>query len=495
MRSANSARLRLSAGLAVVLTAAMVWFGTGLQPLWPLLWFAPIPVLLFAARATRWQAFAVAFTSWLLGNLNLWHYLTRVIEVPAAAAIGICAAYPLIFSMAVLLQRSLLLRGRSWAAALAFPALWAAAEFVISLVSIHGTGGSVAYSQLNFLPLLQLASITGPWGITYVLMLLPSALAVSFHQRGARPQSALLVAAAGLGILVAVLALGMLRLERPASNETLKVGLIASDPPVSPQVAEPGAATAQLLNAYAEQAAKLAAAGAQVIVLPEKVGVVAATDIGVEDSEFQRVADDTGAQVVVGLIRKQEDRRYNEARWYLPGAIERNYDKEHMLPPFESNLTPGTSLAMSPIHGAEVGVAICKDMDFISPARDYGRAGVGVMLVPAFDFDDDRFMHGHMAVMRGVENGFAIARAAKMGYLTVSDDRGRVLGELTSNSAPFATLLVAVPTTHEPTLFLLWGNWFGWVSVLALLLAISRCFARPVVSRDAATRPEQESIQ
>ena len=49
------------------------------------------------------------------------------------------------------------------------------------------------------------------------------------------------------------------------------------------------------------------------------------------------------------------------------------------------------------------------------------------MLVPAWDFTLDRFEHGHIAVMRAVEDGFSLARAARGGFLTVSDDRGRIL--------------------------------------------------------------------
>lgn len=78
-------------------------------------------------------------------------------------------------------------------------------------------------------------------------------------------------------------------------------------------------------------------------------------------------------------------------------------------------------------------------------SREYGLAGVGVMLVPAWDFTLDRLWRGHMAVMRGVESGFSVVRAAKQGYLTVSDSRGRILAEATSDSAPFATLVADVP--------------------------------------------------
>ncbi len=70
--------------------------------------------------------------------------------------------------------------------------------------------------------------------------------------------------------------------------------------------------------------------------------------------------------------------------------------------------------------------------------------------------------------MRGVEDGFSIVRAAKDGYLTVSDDRGRILAETRSDSAPFATLLAEVPVVHNATLYLLLGDWFAWLTIAIL---------------------------
>ena len=117
-------------------------------------------------------------------------------------------------------------------------------------------------------------------------------------------------------------------------------------------------------------------------------------------------------------------------------------------------------------------MTICKDMDFTPLSRAYGAAGVGLMLVPAWDFVLDRTAHGHMAILRGVESGFAIARAAKQGYLTVSDNRGRIRAETTSDSAPFATLLTTVPESHTPTLYLWLGDWFAWLSLAMLAGAL-----------------------
>ena len=94
------------------------------------------------------------------------------------------------------------------------------------------------------------------------------------------------------------------------------------------------------------------------------------------------------------------------------------------------------------------------------------------MLVPGWDFNVDRSWHGHMQVMRGVEDGFSVVRTAKDGYLTVSDDRGRIVAERRSNAADFATLLATVPAVHSPTIYLLLGDWFGWLACALLVFAV-----------------------
>jgi apolipoprotein N-acyltransferase len=149
-----------------------------------------------------------------------------------------------------------------------------------------------------------------------------------------------------------------------------------------------------------------------------------------------------------------------------------------MLPGFESTLKTGTSLTLIPRQPAAWGIAICKDMDFAQPSRDYGLKGIGLMLVPAWDFDVDRAWHGHLAVMRGVEDGFSVARAAKQGYLTVSDNRGRILAESRSDSAPFVSLLAEVPAVHEGTFYLLAGDWFAWTASGLLALSLIRLGVR-----------------
>jgi apolipoprotein N-acyltransferase len=97
------------------------------------------------------------------------------------------------------------------------------------------------------------------------------------------------------------------------------------------------------------------------------------------------------------------------------------------------------------------------------------------MLAPAWDFNMDRSWHGHIAIMRAVEDGFSLVRAAKNGYLTVADNRGRVLAETRSDaSMPFTTLLASVPVRHSATLYLLFGDWFAWVACAVFLVCVAR---------------------
>ncbi len=472
MASANSLRRTGAAMLAVAPTAALVWLGTGLHPWWPAVWFAPLPVLVYATGATWWRAALIAALAWLGGMLGFWHYLHDVLQLPGAVIALFYGSEALTFTLGVLLFRALLRRGAYGWAVVAFPAVRIAFEYLLAIGGPHGTAGSLAYTQIEFLPALQLASITGPWGITFLVLLVPAALAAAWQMRGARGR-ALRVAGAAVAAVAVVLSFGVVRLVGDASGPLVRVGLVASDPPTSPQQAKEGAATTALLDAYARSAEALAAQGAQLIVLPEKLGVV--VDPGTRDADagFQALADRTRAIIVVGLLHVAGAAKYNEARIYSADAPVQVYTKHHLLPPFEP-FQPGTALSLLSGPPGTWGVQICKDMDFPPLSRDYGRAGAALMVVPAWDFDADGFLHGRMAVMRGVESGFSIVRAAKRGYLTVSDNRGRILAEAPSDAAPFATLLTRVPAIHAETLYQRFGDWFAWLAIIGLIPSLVR---------------------
>jgi len=464
MAYANNYRQMGVGVLVVACVATLIWFGNGLNPVWPLMWFAMLPVLWFALRSSWWSTAIVAVLSMMLGGLNMWGYLHHVLGAPALVWFAVYLVAAVAFAGGVLLFRALVLRGAVWSALLALPAAWVSLEYMRNLTTPHGTAGSLAYSQLSFLPFLQVASLTGPWGMSFLLLLFPSAIAVGMHLWGAQQRLAWSVLGVSMGVIAASLIFGAVRLMQP-QGRAVRVGLIASDAPGNAGVSDEGAPTERLFRDYSVEVERLAAQGAQAVVLPEKLGVIIDPDTKKADETFQVVADKTGVTVVVGAVHVAAPFTYNEARVYAPRAVVASYEKHHMLPPFESNLKPGTTITVLPRSQERWGVAICKDMDFTRLSRRYGAAGAGVMLVPAWDFMVDRSWHGHIAVMRGVEDGFSIARSAKGGYMTVSDSRGRIVAEARSDSARFATLVADVPVEHQGTLYQLWGDWFAWVAI------------------------------
>jgi apolipoprotein N-acyltransferase len=460
------------ATVVVVSTTALLLLGNGMNPVWPFLWVAPVPVLLLAAEFESTLGVAVAAAlSMFLGTLTMLYYLHFVLGAPTAAWLVPFLIISLIFSAGILLFRALLRRGEVAAAVISLPALWTVFEYFSSFSAANGTAGSLAYTQLRFLPFLQLASVTGPWGMTFLLLLFPSALAAGFHVRHTKPLHAVGVVGSVFCLLAAVILFGIVRLSGSISGQDISVGLLATD---TVQIADPGFSTQALLHRYADAAEKLGRQGARIIVMPEKVGVLRDLEAKAADATLQPVADRTGATLVIGLVHAGEARSFNEARIYAPNQPVATYNKHHMLPPFESKLTPGTSLTFLSRSGGPVGIAICKDMDFIRPALDYGRAGTALILDPAWDFNVDRAWHGHIAIMRGVENGYAIAHSAKDGLLTVTDSRGRILGELRSDAAPFSSLLVEVPLHHDGTIFSRYGAWFPLLAGVLLTATLTR---------------------
>ena len=162
-------------------------------------------------------------------------------------------------------------------------------------------------------------------------------------------------------------------------------------------------------------------------------------------------------------------------------ATPATYFKHHLIPGFERQYTPGRHYTM--LDGSpRTGLAICKDMDFHDIGQAYAERGAQLLLVPAWDFGVDGWLHSRMAIMRGVEGGFAIARAARSGRLTLSDDRGRVVAEA-SSEAHDAELVGDLPLRDTHTLYARWGDWFAWLD-LALLAALLY-MARPAMRRRA----------
>src|SRR5262252_8096137 len=68
--------------VAGLLSAGLLYFGTGLHPIWWSLWLAPVPVLAISPRLHFLSVFLFGSIAWLLGELNQWNYMRHVIKLP-----------------------------------------------------------------------------------------------------------------------------------------------------------------------------------------------------------------------------------------------------------------------------------------------------------------------------------------------------------------------------------------------------------------------------
>ncbi|MFC5435338.1 nitrilase-related carbon-nitrogen hydrolase [Rhodanobacter umsongensis] len=455
--ASRSDRHMLPAGLAATALAALGWwFGSGVQPCWWLTWLAPLPVLWLAPRVrARWAALA-AFAAYTTGGLNLWGYLHGYIGLPVVAIIQAIGAPALMLALCVLLFRRLLLRGHALAAALAPPAMWVALEYINNLLSPHGTFFNIGYTQMDALPIIQVAAVTGLWGVGFLLLLLPAAIAAQLADK-APGRRRLTIAAGAASLLAATLAYGYWRLQAPATAN-LRIGLVSLQQPARSR------ADVQARRAhYVEAVGRLADAGARIVLTPE-------TSFSDDDANLPvlaQMANRRELTVGIGVESRSNPRaEHNMLMVFQPGMSPATYSKHHLLVGLEQYI-PGDSYTM--LEGTpRIGLAICKDLDFHDIGHAYAARRAQLLLVPASDFTVDGWLHSRMAIMRGVESGFAMARAAHSGRLTLSDDRGRVLAEASSEQHD-AELVGELPLRETRTLYAQWGDWFAWLDLAGLI--------------------------
>lgn len=452
--------------ICTLLSAACFWFAHGLTDVWWLAWIAPTPILWLAFGNGSSRAVALAaFGAYLIGELGAF----QVYFATSGPILLVAAAIPaLAFAAVVLLARLAVRRLPPLAGVLAFPAIWTAWEWAFSRISPNGSFGSWAYSQVGQPVLLQSGALFGLWSVSFLIALVAAGIALTARSR--RPGPMVLATA----VLAMTVGFGFWRLAQPA-GETVRVAAAARDF----QGMRP---TPTIAAEQAAEVRRLAAQGAKMVVFQEKAGLVPAAQRRESLAPLIAVARETGVTIVTGFVEKG-GKVSNSAFTITPDGRVRAYVKRHHVPGLELGYTPGPGPGLL---GGRLATAICKDMDFQETLLGDARAGaasqqgVGLMLVPAWDFDADGWAHARMAMLRGVEGGYAVVRAASNGLVTVSDSRGRLLAQAGSGQGRYASVIADVAMGDGPTPYVRFGDVFAWASIaLGLLLTGWAFAARP----------------
>jgi apolipoprotein N-acyltransferase len=471
---AHPPRGTLWSAAAAVAAGALLYCAAMLEPWWWAAWLAPIPLLVAAfhasGRGARWLAMAAG----LIGALATAPYYAIATGFWGSALIVLLRA--LAWGFVVGRTRDAVVKSGRWPVVFLYPALWAGLDTVITALSPHGSDGTMVFSQARALPVLQVAAWTGAPGVVFVFSLFASAVAVAVH-RGRRidrpwlayglPGALILLAAGG----------GTARLAARPAGPALTVGLAAIDRGPAMESPEPeGPAADAIWTAYGQAVAGLAARGARLVALPEKIAIVEPAAAGALQQRLGAMARAAGVHLIAGVDvwdrgaaggDAAHGRRENRAWLFSPrGELLADYSKQHPVPGLEAAYTPGHTDLLLPLAGHRAGVVICKDLDYPELSRRYARAGASIVLQPAWDFDEDGWWRVDIAALRGVESGFTVVHATRNGVMAVTDRYGRRVAGVASASAPVATLLTAAPLgPGRPTPYARFGDWFGWLCV------------------------------
>jgi len=455
--------------VATLLTGGLFAVSIDMGPWGPLAFIAPIPLLVYTLSAPRaWTAGLAAAVARAISLGGIVYVYGAGLPLPAILVMNALGAGT--FAVVVLLARFCARTASPAVAVFTYPLLLATAEWLFGLVGPHGSFGAMGYALVDVAPLLQLASLGGLTALTFCVALLPMAAAVAIARPGDARRALL---AGGIPVLLA-LGFGIVRLSQPYESHA-RVALVGLDA-FEARAFQGEQQDLETARAFAVEVRSLAAAHADFIVLPEKQ-LGGARLAGGSGAELAAAAADVApATVVVGFDeRLPGGPRVNSAQILVPGKPLQRYLKRRVIPGVELGYTLGTGSFVDGTHG----VAICKDMDFPAMIRDYGRQGVELMLVPAWDFVADGRMHSRMALVRGVENGFAIARAAAAGRLTASDRYGRVIAEAVTSRERPVRLVADLGLRSGGTLYTRIGDAFAWLcATLVLLLLVWRMAGR-----------------
>jgi len=378
-----------------------------------------------------------------------------------------------------------------------------------------------AYTQYGNLPLLQLLSVTGLWGITFLMSWIESVVNWAWERGFAWPQvrgGTTLYA----GLLALVLLFGGARLALfPAQASTVRIAGISPEAPLfaarERQINQLPSQTLQALffgrltpaerqalaQALAQSSAPIndelfaqsreeARAGAKIIVWSEGAAGVLQEDEAAWLSRASALARTTGTYLDMGVEELlvhpvQTQALLMPSRYMLDesilidpsGKVVWRYEKTHPVFLGDISVVPGNSQVptVQTPYG-RLSTVICWDADFPSTPRQAGQAGADILLVPGNDPQADDPYHTQVTTFRAIENGYSLVRQASNSLAMTVDDEGHVLSASDYSTTDSQVMVAYVPVQGVRTIYATIGDLFAWLSIAGLVVLIGLALVR-----------------
>jgi apolipoprotein N-acyltransferase len=348
--------------------------------------------------------------------------------------------------------------------------VWTAVEFLRSQGPLGFPWALLGASQHRALPLIQIASVTGIYGVTFLVSLVNGILYATLTGRwGLAPMCAFAVLAG------AALLWGVSGLRHPVPA-TFIAAAVQPNFSTRPGL---GSATVERDLSQLRQLTDVAAVrGAALVVWPETASPV---DLLGPGGVLKTIGSWAKRDRVSVIATSFEGGRTNSVFAVSPsGALTGRYDKVRLVPFAEAGEQPG--IAPTPLRTppATIGVAICFESVFPDIARRSVLQGANLLAVVTndawFDGRTAPAQHAALAPFRAIEAGRYLIRAANQGISAIYDPHGRVLGALPMGTPGVLTARVA--PIAGLTAYARIGDAFGWgVTLVAARLVLPRLLA------------------
>lgn len=449
----------------------------------PLAFVALVPVLwaLRGVRARRRALIGLVFGLVYYGIVLYWllpfgmiAWLPLVVSQAAYAAL-FGAALPLLWD-----------ERRPVPSAGAAAALWTAVDWVRGVWPLGGfTWGTLGNTQHANGLLLPLASVTGVWGVTFVVVMVNALLLGTVSRVGEWGRRAGLAAVASAAVLLP----GLVPLPR-AAGPTLDVAVVQGNVDKA-EAASFYLRSRQVAGNHIRLHHRLVRDPPDLAVWPENSLDVDPTTDPALQAEVTGAIRAVGVPTLAGAVTDAPGGRFhNQVLLYSgQGAILGRYSKMHPVPfgeyvPFRPllgwvdqlryvprDIAPGHQFRLFDVRGVLVGTPICFENIFPDLFRRFVSGGANLMVVTTNDssYADSPASREHviMSQMRAVETGRWVVQAAISGESALIDPHGSV--RLHTGLFVPAILRASVPSSTARTVYVRFGDWFPWACGIAVL--------------------------
>jgi apolipoprotein N-acyltransferase len=478
---------RTKPGLSLALLLAgtlLVGFSMGrwLAPL--AAWIGPALIIRYSRDHKGWRGYplvlAASILTMFIGFRDIW---VGGMPLPLVPILGV--AYGLLWSLPYLADRLMSARLRGFSSTFVYPLAATALEFVNIHFNPMGTWGATGFTQYGNLPLMQLASVTGMIGITFLMGWFAAIANWAWENRSRGSEVLRGLAAFGV-VLAAVFIFGFLRLNQAPSGETVRVAGITAESlnslnKVFSEMSDPATAQPKIQShneVFFRETVREAQAGAKVIIWSELSGIAFGSDEASLIARAQEVARQNGIYLVIPLFHSYPgtDQPYeNKLLLIAPtGAIAMEHLKYGGALMEGNRKTGDGKLKTVTTPFGVLSAVICYDLDYPAVIQQTGRNGTGLLLVPSKDWLAIDPIHSQMAVFRAIENGMSLVRQTDAGLSLAADPYGRVLAQVSFFGSTDHSMVAQVPVRHVATIYTAFGRWFEWLCLAGFLVVVAR---------------------